>query len=76
MVRNYYHGILIAAKRTAAMATGSFVRVLAIAGTGAGLLSLGLLDYRTAVLGMIAGFVAEMLIAWLSVLRYRRDTAA
>jgi hypothetical protein len=76
MVRNYYHGILIAAKRTAAMATGSFVRVLAIAGTGAGLLSLGLLDYRTAVLGMIAGFLAEMLIAWLSVLRYRRNTAA
>jgi hypothetical protein len=76
MVRNYYHGILIVQKRTAAMATGSFVRVLAIAGTGAGLLALGALDYRTAVLGMIAGFVAEMAIAWRSVLRLRRDTAA
>ncbi|MFZ1294643.1 MAG: hypothetical protein WAR81_10575 [Pseudomonadales bacterium] len=73
MVRNYYHGILIARKRTAAMATGSFVRVVAIAGSGALLLGGGVLDERTAVLGMIAGFLAEMIIAWRSVLRLERD---
>lgn len=72
MVRNYY-GILIVRKRTAAMATGSFARVVAIAGSGALLLAAGVLDERTAVLGMIAGFLAEMIIAWRSVRRLDRD---
>ena len=57
----------------AAMATGSFVRVVAIAGSGARLLGGGVLDERTAALGMIAGFLAEMIIAWRSVLRLERD---
>lgn len=63
MVRNYFHGILIVRKRTGAMALGSVARVAAIAGTSALLLLSGLLDARTAILGMIAGFGAEMLIA-------------
>jgi hypothetical protein len=67
MVRNYYHGVLIVRRRTAAMASGSAARVLAIAGTSAALLALGWLDAGTAVLGMIAGFAAEMLIAWRAV---------
>jgi Na+-driven multidrug efflux pump len=67
MVRNYYHGVLIVRRRTAAMASGSAARVLAIAGTSAALLAAGWLDARTAVLGMIAGFAAEMLIAWRAV---------
>jgi len=69
MMRNYYHGILIVRRRTAAMALGSLARVLGIAGSGAALLAAGWLDQRTAVLAMIAGFVAEMLVAWLSVRR-------
>lgn len=69
MIRNYYHGILIVRRRTAAMALGSLARVLGIAGTGAALLAAGWLDARTAVLAMIAGFGAEMLVGWLSVRR-------
>jgi Progressive ankylosis protein (ANKH) len=72
MIRNYYHGILIARKRTAAMASGSAARVLAIMGSAALLLMFGMLDERTAVLGMIAGFSAEMLIALVAVRRLRR----
>jgi hypothetical protein len=73
MVRNYYHGILIVRRRTSAMATGSAARVAAIAGSAALLLWSGHLNAGTAVLGMIAGFSAEMLIAWLSVRNSGQD---
>ena len=69
MIRNYYHGILLARKLTSAMATGSAARVVAIAGTCWLLLYTGQLNAGTAVLGMIAGFVAEMLLAWWAVRR-------
>lgn len=69
MIRNYYHGILLARRLTASMATGSAARVLAIAATCWLLLRTGQLDAGTAVLGMIAGFVAEMLLAWWAVRR-------
>lgn len=69
MTRNYYHGILIARRRTAAMASGSALRVVAIVATSWSLLALGWLDASTAVLGMIAGFAAEMLVAWRAVRR-------
>ena len=69
MTRNYFHGILIARKLTASMATGSAARVLAIAATCWLLLHSGYLDADTAVLGMIAGFLAEMLLAWWAVRR-------
>lgn len=71
MIRNYYHGILIARRQTAAMASGSAARVLAIAGSAALMLWLGVLEERTAVLGMIAGFTAEMFIALIAVKRLR-----
>ena len=69
MTRNYFHGILLVRKETSAMATGSAARVVAIAATCWALLHTGTLDVRTAVLGMIAGFVAEMLLAWWAVRR-------
>jgi hypothetical protein len=69
MIRNYYHGILLAKRLTSAMATGSAARVVAITGTCWLLLYSGHLNAGTAVLGMIAGFVAEMLLAWWSVRR-------
>lgn len=69
MTRNYYHGILISRRRTAAMASGSVLRVMAIVATSWSLLALGWLDANTAVLGMIAGFAAEMLVAWWAVRR-------
>ena len=68
-VRNYYHGILMVRRRTAAMAWGSVLRLLAIAFTSWLLLATGLLGAHTAVLGMIAGFSAEMIAAWWSVRR-------
>jgi len=69
MVRNYYHGILIARRRTAAMATGSAARVVAIMATCWLLLVTDNLNAATAVLGMVAGFVAEMALAWWAVRR-------
>ena len=69
MVRNYYHGILIARRRTAAMATGSAARVVAIVATCWLLLVTDNLNASTAVLGMVAGFVAEMALAWWAVRR-------
>ena len=69
MIRNYYHGILLARRLTSAMATGSAARVVAIAATCWLLLYTGHLHAGTAVLGMIAGFVAEMLLAWWAVRR-------
>jgi hypothetical protein len=67
MIRNYYHGILIVRRQTGAMASGSVLRVLAIAGTSWLLLATGTLGAHTAVLGMIAGFAAEMAMAWWAV---------
>ncbi len=69
MIRNYYHGILLARRLTSSMATGSAARVVAIAATCWLLLHTGHLNADTAVLGMIAGFVAEMLLAWWAVRR-------
>ena len=67
MIRNYYHGILIVRRQTGAMASGSVLRVLAIAGTSWLLLATGHLGAHTAVFGMIAGFTAEMAMAWWAV---------
>jgi Progressive ankylosis protein (ANKH) len=69
MIRNYYHGILLAKRLTSAMATGSAGRVVAITVSCWLLLYSGHLNAGTAVLGMIAGFVAEMLLAWWAVRR-------
>jgi hypothetical protein len=69
MIRNYYHGILIVRRQTGAMASGSLLRVLAIAGTSWLLLATGTLGAHTAVIGMIAGFAAEMGVAWWAVRR-------
>jgi hypothetical protein len=70
-VRNYYHGILLAERRTRSMALGSAIRLLALAVAAWLVLELGWLAAASAAGVMVLAFVAEMLVALLAVRRLR-----
>ncbi|MAL94149.1 MAG: hypothetical protein CME40_03585 [Haliea sp.] len=64
ILRNYFHGMLIARERTGGMAWASLSRVLVIAALGALGEATGLLDHRFAVLALLGGFGVETLVVW------------
>ncbi len=59
--RNYYHGYLLVNRATNAMAFGSTLRVVAIAGSAQVLALLGALDHLSAAWVLVSGFVVETL---------------
>jgi len=66
-VRNYYHSLLLAYKRTNSMAVGSASRVGLIIACAWLFLELGWLNHWTAPLVMIISFSSELLVSWLAV---------
>ena len=66
-VRNYYHSLLFAYKRTNSMAVGSASRVGLIIACAWLFLELGWLNHWTAPLVMIISFSSELLVSWLAV---------
>lgn len=66
-VRNYYHSLLLAYKRTHSMAVGSASRVGLIIACSWLFLELGWLNHWTAPLVMIISFSSELLVSWLAV---------
>lgn len=71
IVRNYYHGILMVTERTGGMAGGGILRVLLIAGLGAGLAAAGRLDHVLAAWVLLAGFGIETATVWWQATRAR-----
>ena len=69
--RNYYHGHLMVARRTNAMAVGGVLRVVSIFVLAYGASSLGWLDHTLAALILILGFVAETLVVAAEVARQK-----
>lgn len=74
-IRNYYHSLLLAFKRTNSMALGSATRVGLIAACSWLFLELGWLNHWTAPLVMIISFSSELLVSWLAVRRIRAETS-
>ena len=72
-IRNYYHSLLLAHKRTNSMAVGSATRVGLIVACGWLFLELGWLNHWTAPLVMIISFSSELLVSWLAVRGIRRQ---
>lgn len=72
-IRNYYHSLLLAYKRTNSMAVGSATRVGLIVACGWLFLTLGWLNHWTAPLVMIISFSSELLVSWLAVRRIRAE---
>ncbi|XOV89201.1 MAG: hypothetical protein ACFHX7_04730 [Pseudomonadota bacterium] len=70
--RNYYHGLLMVARRTNGMALGGIVRVGGIYVLGNLMHFAGWLNYRTATLILLLGFVLEALVVMFFYLRLRR----
>ena len=66
-IRNYYHSLLLAYKRTNSMAVGSATRVGLIIACAWLFLELGWLNHWTAPLVMIISFSSELLVSWLAV---------
>ncbi len=73
-VRNLYHGQLMVERRTAGMAAGATLRVLAIAGMSWGLFHAGHLNHIACGLMLVIGFATEALTARRAVMRLRRLT--
>lgn len=72
-IRNYYHSLLLAYKRTHSMALGSASRVGLIVACAWLFLELGWLNHWTAPLVMIISFSSELLVSWLAVRRIRAE---
>ncbi len=72
-IRNYYHSLLLAYKRTNSMAVGSASRVGLIVACAWLFLELGWLNHWTAPLVMIISFSSELLVSWLAVRGIRRQ---
>lgn len=62
LFRNYFHGRLMVERRTTGMAVGGVLRVAAIYLMAQGLFAIGLLNYLTASIVLILGFVVESLV--------------
>ena len=62
LFRNYFHGRLMVERRTTGMAAGGILRVVAIYLMAQGLFSIGLLNYLSASIILILGFVVESLV--------------
>ena len=62
IVRNYFHGILMVRRRTAGMAWGSMLRVVAVCVMAASLAAAGWLNHLTGAAAMIIGMVVETLV--------------
>jgi hypothetical protein len=62
IIRNYYHGLLMVARRTSGMALGSILRVVAIYFGAQLCYSFGWLNHITASIILILGFVIETLV--------------
>ena len=62
LFRNYFHGHLMVERRTNGMAVGGILRVIAIYLMAQTLFSVGLLNYLTATMVLILGFVVESLV--------------
>lgn len=74
-IRNYYHSLLLAYKRTNSMAVGSASRVGLIIACSWLFLELGWLNHWTAPLVMIISFSSELLVSWLAVRSIHRQGA-
>jgi len=75
-IRNYYHSLLLAYKRTNSMAVGSASRVGLIIACAWLFLELGWLNHWTAPLVMIISFSSELLVSWLAVRGIERQRQA
>src|SRR5690606_34702956 len=67
--RNYFHGRLMLERRTAGMAAGAILRVIAIYAIAQVLVTLGWLNHVTAATVLILGFVVEALVVVRAALR-------
>jgi hypothetical protein len=63
--RNYYHGLLMVARKTSGMALGGIIRVVGIYVVGQALLLVEALDHRTATLILLMGFLLEAVVVTL-----------
>ena len=71
VARNYYHGLLMVWRRTASMAAGSALRVLAIWALAQMAYAAGQLDHVAAALILVAGFATEALAVFAGAKRLR-----
>lgn len=72
MMRNYFHARLLELRAPNAMAVGSALRVLAVSGGCAWLLSAGLLSERTAALSLALGFLCEVIASGIGLVRHKK----
>ena len=73
MLRNYYHGQLLALRRPAGMATASILRVGTLATFSVLLLTADLLSAAGAALALLTGFAVEAVISGFALSRLRLE---
>ena len=73
VVRNYYHGHLMVARRTTGMATGGTIRVIAMAAFAQIAYSAGALNHVTAAFILLIGFAVEAAAVLVSAKRLPTD---